>query len=259
MRKFNMYFDKHLLYLCLFGLFWLGLNIVAIKLNTMPCNDVATRYAPLAEEFAKSNFQNAFHPRFGIFFSGLAGMIVYLTELDGFRACQAAAIILYLLAAFPVYWLTCRIWNKRVATYNVVLYLMYSHLLRLAWEGLRDTGKTLGFMLMSYGIITIAQEYSKKRGYLSLAIGGAILVTIKGDGALIALFIFMLVFILEFKQCYLKIWRTYVAIVLCILIISPQLIYNAYLLGYPVPEVRHAQLLKRLGVTPLKKMIVEYP
>ena len=259
MRDFALRPDKYIVSLCLFGAFWCCFNLAALWLNTMPCDDVAARYAPMAEEFAKGNFRAAFHPRFGIFFPGLAGTIVYLTGLDGFRGCQAAAVLLYLLSAFPLYSLTCRIWDRRVAWCNVVLYLMCSHLLRLAWEGLRDTGKTTGFILMSYGIVAIAQDHVQKRGYLALASGGAILVMIKGDGALTALLIFLLAFILEVRKCRQKAWRTYAAAVLCLLVISPQLIYNLNLLGYPVPEVRHAQLLKRMGVAPLKKATVEYP
>ena len=182
-----------------------------------------------------------------------------MTGLDGFRGCQSAALLLYFAAVFPVYWLACRVWGEKVAWYNVILYLMCSHLLRLVWEGLRDPGKILGFMLMSYGIIVIAQECAKKRGYLALAAGGAVLTAIKGDGALMALLIFILAFILEIRQYRLKAWRTCAAVFLCLLAISPQLIYNVYLLGYPVPEVRHAQLLKHMGIMPLKKAKVEYP
>ena len=39
-------------------------------------SDVACRYAPMADEFARGNWELAFHPRFGVLFQVLAGSLV---------------------------------------------------------------------------------------------------------------------------------------------------------------------------------------
>ena len=91
MRKHtdNAWFSALFLPLC--GLLVLG---TLLWLNPIPADDTATRYAPMAQAFAEGDWFYAFHPHSGVFFPALSGGIAWLTGVDGFRACQVAALLL---------------------------------------------------------------------------------------------------------------------------------------------------------------------
>ena len=75
-------------------LFVFALLIAALTaiLNPLPANDVVARYAPAAEAFAAGDWQYAFHPRFGVYFTAFSGIFVWLTGVDGVIACKIVSI-----------------------------------------------------------------------------------------------------------------------------------------------------------------------
>lgn len=116
--------DALLLPLC--GLLILG---TLLWLNPIPADDTATRYAPMAQALAEGDWLYAFHPHSGVFFPALSGGIAWLTELDGFRACQVAALLLWATAALPLYGIVLKLWgDRRIALLAELLYLAASHL-----------------------------------------------------------------------------------------------------------------------------------
>ena len=52
--------------------------------------DTLCRYAPMAEAFAESNWEEAVHPRFCVGMPVLSGLVRRLTGLDGLASCAAA-------------------------------------------------------------------------------------------------------------------------------------------------------------------------
>ncbi len=235
------------------------LNLALLWVNPLPGNDVAGRYAPMAEQFAGGHWRYAFHPRFGLLFPALSGALVWLTGLDGFRGCQMAALLLFTLAAPVWYGVFRRVWDERTALAGVVFYFLSSHLLRTVLEGLREPGKALGFALAVYGVIVIFQQPRRWAGYGALSVGGAILTLIRGDGALCALLLLGVGAALEIRRRRAWPWRSLAAALGLLALTAPQLGYNLYVLGYPVPECRHALLLKQWGMPPLKKPLTELP
>lgn len=241
-----------------FGLVVLG-DLVMVWLFAFPGNDMASRYAPMAEAFAAGNWRVAFHPRFGLLFSAVTGSISFLTGLNGFRSCQVAAMIFFWLTTFPLWGIYRSIWDERVAAAGCFLYLISSFLTRYAYFGLRESWKAFGIALGVWGVMTVLQSAGKWRGYIAVACGGAFLIAIRGDGAFYAFVLLIVSAVLEMARADRLPSRTFLCGLLLLLLVSPQLYYNYNTLGYPVPESRHAQLLKHIGCPPLKTPEVEVP
>jgi len=230
-----------------------------LLINQMPGNDVAGRYAPMAEAFASGEWKLAFHPRFGLLFPIISGTTAFITQLDGFRSCQLASLLMYVLAAYPLYGIFKMLFDSDAALKGMILYLACSHLLRIPLEGLRDSGKTLGFVLAVYGIIYLLQNRHKLHGYIAVALGSALLTMLRGDGALTALMLLMIMMTLDAAMHHWRIFRSILAGAIFLLLIVPQLIYVCKLTGYPVPEMRHAQLLKKMQLPALTTPELELP
>ena len=243
----------------LLPILFLLLHLPLLYLNCLPCNDTALRYAPMAEAFANGNFACAFHPRFGLFFPIWSGCTAFITQLDGFRSCQIASLLLFILTAYPIYGIACKLFDRITACRAMLLYLLSSHLLRTAVEGLREPGKALGFMLAVYGVLSVYTRQERYAGYFLTACGCAILTTIRGDGALIALILFIWMVVLEIRHSGIKFYRSLLAGLVMFLLITPQLVYVCKLTGYPVPDVRCSMLLKKLNVPVLTTPDLELP
>ncbi len=212
-------------------------------INPYPATDTLTRYAPAAEAFAAGNWNYAFHPRFGVYFTSLAGVIVMLLDITGSGACKIVSILFFSLSVFPLHRLFLMIWGKKIAVIGVILYTFCSHLLRYAADGVRDNGKTLALALAACGLVELTRRSSWHACFL-LSGGCALLTVIRGEGALIALFCLVWGIILLRKD-----WKKIIsAPALCFLLILPQLYYNYLVIGYPVPELRHAVLLDKIGI-----------
>ena len=116
-------------------------------------SDVACRYAPMADEFARGNWELAFHPRFGVFFQCVAGLIACL-GIRGDHACQLASVLLLGLSAVPIWYLARKLFGERAAWWSVALVLLCDDFARYAADGLRDTGKCLAFALLGWGMVS---------------------------------------------------------------------------------------------------------
>ena len=57
----------------------------------LAATDTLCRYAPMAEAFAAGDWANAFHPRFGVGGTVVAGLFALLPGFDGFTACAVSA------------------------------------------------------------------------------------------------------------------------------------------------------------------------
>ena len=253
------FYRRHRILIWTFFVMIAAADIVMIRLFPFPGNDMAARYAPMTEAFAAGDWQVAFHPRFGMLFSALTGSISYLTGLNGFRSCQIAALMFFLLTVFPLWSIFRRLWDERIAAAGCLLYLMCSFLTRYVYFGLRENWKAFGIAAGVCGALAVSQAPRRWRGYLTAACGGAFLVAVRGDGAFYAMVLLLAIAYLELKSFRRIPIRSILCGLLLLLLISPQLYYNYDKLGYPVPECRHAQLLKRMGMPPWKTPEVELP
>lgn len=228
---------------CFFFFALLFSGIVAI-LRCIPQNDVVCRYAPAAEAFARGDWQYAFHPRFGVFFTSCAGIVVWLFGVSGITACKVISVLSFSLAVFPLYALFDLIFGRPVAFWGTFCYVFCSHLLRYAGEGWRDNGKTLAMALIALALVSLRESKSWKN-VVMLATGGALLAVIRGEGILIAFFCGIAgVFLLRDWK------KSLAAVLLFAAFITPQCIYNYRTIGFFVPELRHGVYLYKLGIHP---------
>ena len=159
-----------------------------------PCmsSDTIFRYAPMADAFARGEWNLAFHPRFGVLFQCVAGSISWLTGLSGDCACQVAATGFLALAAVPLWFLARELFGERVAWWSVAALLVCDDFTRYAMDGLRDVGKCLAFALLGLGAV--------KERPCWFALGLVVLVSLVSYG-------FVVGSVLLFGWCVLAIMR----------------------------------------------------
>ena len=152
----------------------------------MLATDTACRYAPMAEAFAAGDWGEAFHPRFCVGMSVLAGSVVKLTGFDGYAACTFTATLAWALSAIPLFRLAERVFDRQTAWFAVVMYLICPQLLVWALKGLREPFKVLGVLLAADAVM---RRRDGEKGWLSAAeavLGIASLVLFKSDTILVA-------------------------------------------------------------------------
>lgn len=115
--------------------------------------DVVTRYAPMADEIARRNYAFGFHPRFGVLFSSLSGLVA-ACGVRGDYACQVVSVLLLSLSVVPLWHLVRTLLGETVAWWTVPLVLLCDDFARYAADGLRDTGKCLAFALLGWGAVS---------------------------------------------------------------------------------------------------------
>jgi 4-amino-4-deoxy-L-arabinose transferase-like glycosyltransferase len=223
-----------------FFLLAIALCLPLIWLDDIPSNDVAYRYAPMADAFARGDWEYAFHPRISMLLPTLAGIVTFLTGCSGFLACKLISCMFFALTVFPLYAIMQRVFDKKIAITATLMTIFCSHIIRLAYSGLRDTAKEFTFILAIYGLILLYRNRNALTGYLICAAGAALLILSRGDCVLYALLIML-------TGCYMELyrknkfhwpWRTICGSIMILIIISPALLYNYRTIGYPVPEAR---------------------
>ena len=150
--------------------YWFVVGLLCHWFYPVAISDALARYAPMAEHFARGEWELAYHPRFGVLFPTICGLIVKVFGVGGDTAVQLVAIGFLALAAIPLWLVTREIFGTAVAWWAVALLLTVNDFTCHAMDGIRDTGKCLGFALLAWGAV------GKKP--LSLALGMAILVAL---------------------------------------------------------------------------------
>lgn len=141
--------------------------------------DSAARYAVMAEEFAKGNWYESFHPRFGVIFQVLTGSLVFATGCSGISACQIVSAVFMGLATVPYWHVMRKIFNdSSVAWLSVGILVVIPRISGDAMNGLRDTGRILGIALWLLGFLRMLER--KPSAWLQ-AVGLFLLVTLKID------------------------------------------------------------------------------
>jgi len=223
--------------------FWIAMVLSGLcaVFRILPPDDVFGRYAPAAEAFARGDWQYAFHPRFGVWFTACAGSFVWLFRCSGVAACQLVSMLFFSLTVFPLHALFKKLWGGEAACWGTLCYVFCSHLLRYAGEGMRDNGKTLALALIALAILSLLTDTSWKNVFM-LSGGTALLTVIRGEGCLIALTYGIIAVFL------LRDWKKIlVGTGFFLLLIAPQCIYNYSAIGYFVPELRHGVMLQDLS------------
>lgn len=132
---------------------WFVLSAMACALYPVTMSDTCSRYAPMADAFARGDWYYAFHPRYGALFTSLAGLFAFLTGLPGVCTVQIAAFFCLAMAALAMFAFVREMGlSESVAWWTFVLVLLAPDYFRYAIDGLRDPGKCLVFALIAYGV-----------------------------------------------------------------------------------------------------------
>ena len=141
--------------------------------------DCVARYAVMAEEFARGNWYESFHPRFCVLFQILTGSLVWLTGCEGVSACQIVSALFMGLAVVPYWYVMRRLFgSSAVAWISVGILVVIPRISGDAMNGLRDTGRILGIGMWVLGFLHMIDR--KSLTWLQ-ALGIFFLVTLKID------------------------------------------------------------------------------
>jgi len=136
------------------GLYWLVASALSCWLYPVTIADTCARYAPMADAFARGDFYYAFHPRFGLVFETLSGVVTFVTGLPGIYSVQVAAFLLLALSGVVMFaFVKCLGASDRVAWWTLALTLLAPDYFCFALDGLRESGKCLVFALVGYGVV----------------------------------------------------------------------------------------------------------
>lgn len=132
--------------------YWIAASALAACCYKLTISDVVFRYVPMADAFARGDWSLAFHPRFGVLFQVLSGVLVRL----GFSAESAVRIVPFLFVALGavVMWRVARtLFGSTVAWWTFLILLFEPLTTGYAMAGWRDPCKCLALALLALGAV----------------------------------------------------------------------------------------------------------
>ena len=136
------------------GIFWIVASALACWLYPVQIPDACSRYAPMADAFARGDFYLAFHPGYGLLFSCLAGSFAWIANVPGIYAVQLASFLLLALAGVAAFAFARRLTSsEQVAWWTFALVLLMPDFFINALDGLRESAHCLTFSLLGLGIV----------------------------------------------------------------------------------------------------------
>ena len=127
--------------------------MIVAYLFPLASTDTLCRYAPMAEAFTVGDWFEAFHPRFAVGGTVVAGIFAFLPGFDGLTACTVSATLAWGLGGLVFFRLARRIFCLRTAFFALALYLVCPQPLVWALKGLRESFKMLGLILMVDAVV----------------------------------------------------------------------------------------------------------
>lgn len=158
-------------------LFWLSATALFTMCYPVWMPDVVVRYGPMADAFAAGDWEMAFHPRFGVLFQVLTGIVRRVTAFDGLQSCQCVAAAFWAYSILPLWAVSKKVFGHRTALLCAAFLLIAPRPFGLALDGLRDDGRLLAMLLCAWGFID--------RRSIGMAAGSFILLTLRIDSYLI--------------------------------------------------------------------------
>ena len=159
--------------------------------------DVVVRYGPMADAFAAGDWEMAFHPRFGVLFQVLTGIVRKISAFDGLQSCQCVAAAFWAYSIIPLWAISRKVFGHRTAVLCAAFLLIAPRPFGLALDGLRDDGRLLAMLLCAFAFID--------RRPVWMATGVFILLTLRIDSYLIGT---SLVGLWMFRELSRKEWRS---------------------------------------------------
>ena len=135
--------------------------------------DVVVRYGPMADAFAAGDWEMAFHPRFGVLFQVLAGVVRRIAVFDGLQSCQCVAAGFWAYSLVPLWAVAKKVFGYRTALLCSAFLIVAPTPFGLALDGLRDDGRLFAMLLCAWAFL--------ERRTLAMAAGVFVLLTLRID------------------------------------------------------------------------------
>ena len=214
----------------------------------LPTHDCATRYSPMAEAFAASDFNMAFHSRFLPLYPILTGSVCFLLKCSGYFACKLVCWLLFSFSIYPIYYIAIFVSNKKRIALTASYFFIFCYLLiKFIGGGTRANLKSFLIILIAWAFIG-SWKYNKFKYLLWCSVFAALITLTRGDCALYAIFVLGTLIIKQMFSTKTKfIYKPIIAGILFLTIISPWLYFQYNNIGYPVPETRHGMILNKIS------------
>jgi len=196
--------------------------------------DAVVRYAPMSEEFARGNWREVFHPRFGVLFPCLSGLLCWSFPLRGLEAAVIVSVVTWALCIVPLFRIADTIFGRRTAWLVVVLYVICPMTLQHAFKGLREPLRMLGLLLAVRGIYGEMDRQGFWNGFVPTCLGCVTLCLIKIDSIAFAWILWLVyAFAIRFR------WRswTIMATMLVVLQLPCWVVWRWTGYWLPVPQL----------------------
>ena len=245
-------------YLILLFLLGIILCLPMIFFDRFPKADASIYYLPMIRNFAQGNWFQAYYPMIPPLLPTIAGIISKTTHLAPYTASKLTTVLFFAGSVFPLYHIHRITFGKQISFLAVLLFLLCPRLMRYAGAGLLDIPNT--FFLLS-GVFSF-MRYIKRPGWLpaiGIIISCAGLALIRGEGILFAMLLIMAFAGTETLTktvrknrdeasfiIYRLPIRVLTGLIFFFLIMSPWIVYQYRMTGYPVTDSRQIPLLKNI-------------
>jgi 4-amino-4-deoxy-L-arabinose transferase-like glycosyltransferase len=242
-------------------LFWLalvafGLCLPMILFDQDPGKDTSTYYSPMIRAFSQGDWAHAFWPMISPLFICVGSVFAWLGAAP-YTAAKITSALFFAAGIWPTYTVHRRVFGARPAWTAVVLYVLCARLIRYGGAGLLDSGKTF-FLILVVSVLLSFWEAQSWRSVLLLAVGGAGLCLIRGDGVIFFAIAAAIALLRETlaqatRLGNIRSWRfprrSLSALLLAFVLISPWLAYEWVQVGFPALDVRQVTRVQRVAVS----------
>ena len=214
--------------------------------NDVPVRDVAHRYAPMADAFASGDFAHAFDLRVPPLHTICAGLVSFVSGVDGFTGCKIAAILWHFAGMILLYQLVKTVYpqDKKIAVLSLALYAVFPYTNQMAYYGLREPLKTFILLLSALSLIKIKLDTKNIFNYILLGIACGFAATTRSDMIITAIFF---IFCGAFFECQSSRFpiKSVLAYITATALLLPNICINYHLFKSAMPDFRFAAFYQK--------------
>ena len=227
------------------------LVIGGIVLNDIPVRDVASRYAPMSEAFARGDWQYAFHPRIQPLQVISGGIIAWLFHCDGFTALKIASLLWFAGGIFIIWKLFRELYPEKpyIAAAAVVFCSIFPCNIHMAISGLRESGKTFILLLTALALVKIWRNVKNCYPFILLGIGCFLAVLCRADMIMTGIFLLFTGVVLECREKRFP-RLSLISTAITALGILLNSLLNHHICGHAMPDYRFAEVFQEMTGEP---------
>lgn len=213
--------------------------------------DVGNVYATGTRLFADGHFLEAMNPALPILQILIGGVISYTTALDPLKSLLLTCGIFYAALIPPLYFLLKRFLTPVSAAWGVLLTVCAPKLLRFSISGTPEPARNFFIVLLVYLIFRFFDKQTVGRTVLiGLALTGFTLS--RSEGLLVSAALIPVLFCFLLRIHWNESWKsklrtsvyyTFLTGFFFLLFLSPRMVQNYQITGYPTPDARLDQFI----------------